>query len=100
MRISDWSSDVCSSDRAGGAADREQVETDRRDDAAHLDRDGEKDAEMDWVDAERVRDGEEDRHGQHQDGDAVQEHRQQRSEERSVGKEGVRTLRYRWSPAH
>src|SRR3546814_13653922 len=100
MRISDWSSDVCSSDLAGGAAGMGEREVDG--DAAAL---GAAD-ERRLVDVEPV------------------QHRQQvvdvgeglslsarlaeaaavvgddRSEERRVGKECVSTCRSRWSPYH
>src|SRR3546814_6033434 len=80
MRISDWSSDVCSSDlieRAGGRASTAKVE-------AHGSY-----AQF----AQRALD----------DGDHFVVHAaavQRRSEERRVGKECVSTGRSRWSPYH
>src|SRR3546814_7145350 len=76
MRISDWSSDVCSSDLAQAFADHGQVVVgrfDRREAARPLQR----------MPAR---------------GEAAL--RQQRSEERRVGKECVSTCRSRWSPYH
>src|SRR3546814_1294915 len=71
MRISDWSSDVCSSDLAAGhrvtGAQREAADLARRD--------------VDVVRTGEIR--------------AVR-----RSEERRVGKECVSTCRSRWSPYH
>src|SRR3546814_10217688 len=72
MRISDWSSDVCSSDLAGVL--RLGGEQFRRAAAARLLR--------------RARAG------------AAAEERVERSEERRVGKECVSTCRSRWSPYH
>src|SRR3546814_1055946 len=93
MRISDWSSDVCSSDLIGGEAVRQalgqQVERDRRgvrgDDRAGLallfQRGIELPLEVDILD---------DRFADPVD----------RSEERRVGNECVSTCRSRWSPYH
>src|SRR3546814_20826867 len=82
MRISDWSSDVCSSDLLRRAAEH-------RGDEKH----GEQDAAPDH-------------HALHP-GVALwflvvlhAESFQSRSEERRVGKECVRTCRFRWSPYH
>src|SRR3546814_4179046 len=77
MRISDWSSDVCSSDldprdQEGAGADGRRRR--RRQDAHPLRRD----------------------HGV----DDPQGAREARSEERRVGKECVSTCRSRWSPYH
>src|SRR3546814_17837360 len=87
MRISDWSSDVCSSDlehRAGGVADIGQR-------VAQRERLG---ALAYWqVFAE-------DRFGTDQDQRRRRLGDHQRSEERRVGKEGVSTCRSRWSPYH
>src|SRR3546814_6652980 len=78
MRISDWSSDVCSSDlRPGLVADRRQAEAGRRHQAFLR--------------------------GRYHDVDAplVLAHlRPTRSEERRVGKECVSPCRSRWSPYH
>src|SRR3546814_20308221 len=98
MRISDWSSDVCSSDLAGrrvAAAERalraalhldpvdfaEFVEADARTRAIDaVDEDGDRTFEAGVVD-----DG----------ADAAD-----RSEERRLGKECVRQCRFRWAPVH
>src|SRR3546814_20572073 len=82
MRISDWSSDVCSSDLAlRAAAAGQQAQRDLR--QAHL-RALQRHA---VVAAERVFQAA-------AEGEAV------RSEERRVGKECVSTCRSRWSPYH
>src|SRR3546814_12442757 len=97
MRISDWSSDVCSSDLAAGLA----VEADRLADAAN--------AAPICADAAAAR-GEPDILVPRVD-DAFEAvvHRIEvagnrqapaRSEERRVGKECVSTFRSRWSPYH
>src|SRR3546814_3406310 len=78
MRISDWSSDVCSSDlgaRRPDLGDREpdrDVAQPRRDAPAGADRPGAEPADLGA----------------------------RRSEERRVGKECVSTCRSRWSPYH
>src|SRR3546814_3093153 len=72
MRISDWSSDVCSSDLPVGIGD-EQVDTDRR-------------PARQRCPARRVT--------------RQRRSTQRRSEERRVGKECVSTCRSRWSPYH
>src|SRR3546814_4550712 len=91
MRISDWSSDVCSSDLWCAAMPRPPPMTTTRKAVAH-----DHDREQDQRHAQcrpatggglRGRDG--------RGGDG-----QGRSEERRVGKEGVRTCRSRWSPFH
>src|SRR3546814_12251076 len=74
MRISDWSSDVCSSDLAGDGDDRRDTGQDRDQDVA-----------------ERVLAAHRTERGQRAE---------QRSEERRVGKECVSTCRSRWSPYH
>src|SRR3546814_3963674 len=98
MRISDWSSDVCSSDllrapRPDGADDPEDRldelgEDEDHHDGDHLVRDERAEADPD---------------------EPPQRHREQRaeaqgpglrSEERRVGKECVSTCRSRWSPYH
>src|SRR3546814_19926209 len=70
MRISDWSSDVCSSDLQRG-----------------------------WNAEDRVSPGNIDLAGP-EFHDAEDRMRRRRSEERRVGKECVSTCRYRWSPYH
>src|SRR3546814_12364146 len=100
MRISDWSSDVCSSDLVGVEAGELATEGDEvagvevlvEPHVVHSGRD-----EL----VERAEVGEPAAHGlgdgaAHEDllaGDATE-----RSEERRVGKEGVSTCRSRWSP--
>src|SRR3546814_7905705 len=73
MRISDWSSDVCSSDLVA-----------RRDRPHGLARD-------------HLREAEDGVQGRAQ---LVAHQREERSEERRVGKECVSTCRSRWSPYH
>src|SRR3546814_16350664 len=100
MRISDWSSDVCSSDLIDDAA--RAISNDRGVGHHHRRlrrRGGElKLAEHagaqlavgvgdDRADADSARTG-------------AQRIIDERSEERRVGKEGVSTCRYRWSPYH
>src|SRR3546814_1867148 len=76
MRISDWSSDVCSSDLPRRGVARLLVGDAPGDEARHVVR-------------QEVDDG------------AIGEERQaHRSEERRVGKECVSTCRSRWSPYH
>src|SRR3546814_4069215 len=81
MRISDWSSDVCSSDLAFAVADPAPVEAEhrmaRRRDALRQRRHAAMRAAADFIAA-----------------------RHDRSEERRVGKECVSTCRSRWSPYH
>src|SRR3546814_16581135 len=116
MRISDWSSDVCSSDLPDNRGDNRcrlnaklRTDTDRTVSGTaqrrRVDDGGAKSADhaANAVDAEgvqRVIIAElrlQERHGIVADegGDGTQ-----RSEERRVGKECVSTCRYRWSPYH
>src|SRR3546814_2255393 len=76
MRISDWSSDVCSSDLPA----EPQVEGVAED--------------------ARVREDARDERGEQSDADQPDEEDAPRSEERRVGKECVSTCRSRWSPCH
>src|SRR3546814_19439628 len=106
MRISDWSSDVCSSDLeelVGAQVERLDVD-DALDLGAVLDR-GEDAGVVGFgralaheetlgLDAEDDRDDAEER------ADEAGADRVERSEERSVGKEGVSTCRSRGSPDH
>src|SRR3546814_13261651 len=88
MRISDWSSDVCSSDLkmlVYGAHFAEDLE-----DAKHFGWDIPK-ATFDWV---KLRDN------VLNDVDRLNGLYTQRSEERRVGKECVSTCRSRWAPYH
>src|SRR3546814_13389124 len=102
MRISDWSSDVCSSDLAvvGGEVD---------DEVAAIARRHGKDVGAGLADQNIVARAAVQRLGAAAAGDNVVEavadglataagHRQVRSEERRVGKECVSTCRSRWSP--
>src|SRR3546814_8777024 len=77
MRISDWSSDVCSSDLMQSQDTRLRYKLCRRDDAFRLFKGAPKDG---WVIVGTAEDW--------------------RSEERRVGKECVSTCRSRWSPYH
>src|SRR3546814_19463944 len=100
MRISDWSSDVCSSDLLGGrivqppdqlreSLGLQSVPEDLRQPAGKA------------VEAVDEKPGvfDEDRFTDHLEGDQ-QLVADQRSEERRVGKECVSTCRSRWSPYH
>src|SRR3546814_5241396 len=84
MRISDWSSDVCSSDLEGGTLVREIIALERE----CFDRGEEGDVARRGAVPRR--------HHPRLDRLAAQ----QRSEERRVGKECVSTCRSRWSPYH
>src|SRR3546814_11290740 len=104
MRISDWSSDVCSSDLPGvheqrglerGVVQYVEHAYDRRRPRAETEQHGQQ-AQM----ADR-RIGEDRLQIMLEERDRrAQQHRQKpgRSEERRVGKEGVSTCRIRWSP--
>src|SRR3546814_3941573 len=85
MRISDWSSDVCSSDLAGALLGRARRQLDHRHGVALVF------LRQEAAGQARVEEAAEQRH--HQE-------RQYRSEERRVGKECVSTCRSRWSPYH
>src|SRR3546814_14292031 len=102
MRISDWSSDVCSSDLAGGEIDIVRVLGARgiglraaeRPEPLQL---------LTGLIAEEILDGMEYRAGVRLDGDPVlrpQDVEIERSEERRVGKECVSTCRSWGSPYH
>src|SRR3546814_11100995 len=100
MRISDWSSDVCSSDLKGMASSPQclvvEAETSRIVRPANYGL-GEGPSERD---RKLVHSG---RGIGHRDLDhavAVHAHGKGRSEERRVGKECVSTCRSRWSPYH
>src|SRR3546814_10534975 len=82
MRISDWSSDVCSSDLGDGAARRIGGSAERVDIG-----DGAGERDLGYVADETLE--------LFVLGDEIG-----RSEERRVGKECVRTCRSRWSPYH
>src|SRR3546814_11366232 len=84
MRISDWSSDVCSSDLCcAGAVRHGHVQRQRQLDVGDAQRDlGARQQTQQYRPAAQPR------------------RAQQRSEERRVGKECVSTCRSRWSPNH
>src|SRR3546814_15590572 len=98
MRISDWSSDVCSSDLAVAQDLPQMLDVpDPVDDDHHYEAQhgadaggfrGRGDAAVEGIDDA----GDDDQEGYHA--------RQQRSEERRVGKECVSPCRSRWSPYH
>src|SRR3546814_13062498 len=99
MRISDWSSDVCSSDliaprgcRAGGPHDLALVDR----------RPAGQDVQQRRLAGERRADDAEDLAGNDVDVDPGEQFDRPvaRSEERSVGKEGVSTCRTRWLKYH
>src|SRR3546814_18040633 len=86
MRISDWSSDVCSSDLGGGAAGECADLDDVKRGTPVLSQscsDVQQSTEVALVGS-----------------DSFRPRRGQRSEERRVGKECVSTCRSRWSPYH
>src|SRR3546814_8882462 len=92
MRISDWSSDVCSSDLVelsalAVATDPQSMERFKTLSADRTAMIKQRDQEIKRVKAL----------GLHE---MTEEERAQRSEERRVGKEGVRTCSSRWSPKH
>src|SRR3546814_12535370 len=86
MRISDWSSDVCSSDLLKQQREQQQG-------GAEPDRQAEEQAKAGQEAAQRAALGQ---------GLVARDQRRvkQRSEERRVGKECVSTCRCRWSPSH
>src|SRR3546814_16612663 len=114
MRISDWSSDVCSSDLPRSENDETEREIGRKGlDGEEKERRDERQAQIQWVEAEILAHGLADT----EEGVAAAEevggstvhffvfpfgcgHRPFSSEERRVVKEGVRTCRHRWSPNH
>src|SRR3546814_10669680 len=90
MRMSDWSSDVCSSDLS-------RHQDDQDDDVQVLDEgDPDHDATVARVKLAPV---EQEACQHHRAGDGNHD-ANDRTEERSVGKEGVSTCRSRWSPYH
>src|SRR3546814_12095914 len=105
MRISDWSSDVCSSDLDGKGKGEAAEQPERSAISFRNDPIGEgfaiNAAELAlqfWpVPARRVRN-----HGicRIADGKALRDSAMARSEERRVGKEGVSTCSSRWAPYH
>src|SRR3546814_17152587 len=94
MRISDWSSDVCSSDLANEArALRDQENATRRAIENIL-----RDLSADLTGQVGAYAGDE--RGRNNSGCLENEGRARSSEERRVGTECVRTCRYRWSRYH
>src|SRR3546814_1348690 len=87
MRISDWSSDVCSSDLQRQAEHRAVVAVDPVDEGCRVAVDGEPAGHREGLLGGEV--------GVHLRGGG-----RARSEERRVGKECVSTCRSRWSPYH
>src|SRR3546814_16032907 len=99
MRISDWSSDVCSSDLHGGRPGRDRhmvreevVAPGRRAAMAQVGHQCDRHRQQ-----AGVRHGHRRRHHQERAAEAVEF---DRSEERRVGKECVSTCSSRWSPYH
>src|SRR3546814_13912032 len=102
MRISDWSSDVCSSDlpMPNSQGSHGRIEED------HMDKEEERQTTLNSQLTHRDEDG----LGDLGDlgitmGDSPEDRKRfqallNRSEERRVGKEGVSTCRSRWSPEH
>src|SRR3546814_8422258 len=88
MRISDWSSDVCSSDLVEGVAYRIALAPDQPGDLrlVRAQRDN-------FAPNKSVR-------GRVIIADQISDTAHLRSEERRVGNECVSTCRYRWSPSH
>src|SRR3546814_12792544 len=93
MRISDWSSDVCSSDLDEDTADFHAAMKAACDphDPTHYPRFRQWADEYFYIPHRQVHRGV---------GDIFYDHLEGRSEERRVGKECVSTCRSRWSPCH
>src|SRR3546814_15113306 len=99
MRISDWSSDVCSSDLEAFAHRQHRDEHADHAGDAYDDDTGSAPALRQAGDADaRSLARQPPATGEYQP--RADQHRQARSEERRVGKEGVSTCRYRWAPYH
>src|SRR3546814_16693710 len=97
MRISDWSSDLCSSDLAGLLEYEASVPGDRLGDRQEVF------PRMELrliVEADGARDGVGEARLPHEGGREPGPRRRLSSEERRVGKECVSTCRSRWSPYH
>src|SRR3546814_18021954 len=97
MRISDWSSDVCSSDLADQAFDhRARLRTDAGHAALLAAPEGRLQQDENGEQLEPA-----EQHAEaHEQLGAVRPAGEVRSEERRVGKECVSTCRSRWSPYH
>src|SRR3546814_18843374 len=98
MRISDWSSDVCSSDLAVPAIPKPHGDLDGAP-AENVGGDVQEDAGLREEDADQAAHPE-GRAEVGRGGDSFPERVADRSEERRVGKECVSTCRSRWSPYH
>src|SRR3546814_12736195 len=105
MRISDWSSDVCSSDLDDKLLAAEEALKNTKARIAQLKRDARKAAtlqEQDGIQRE-LSELERKQRRLRQEIFAVEDEiiaKRDRSEERRVGKECVSTCRSRWSPSH
>src|SRR3546814_11256858 len=101
MRISDWSSDLCSSDLLGGTGQRaEDRPGEIVDDQNEAERQQQLPPDAAFVHPPEERYLEHDAQHHDEQGHDNQGNWQASSEERRVGKEGVSTGRSRWSPYH
>src|SRR3546814_15207709 len=111
MRISDWSSDVCSSDLEGRAVGPQRVAREQPHHPWHDDQQQRRKDDQDRNQHREHRVGESARLAmlavlrhplveQRNEGGGERALGEQRSEERRVGKECVSTCRSRWSPYH
>src|SRR3546814_13505320 len=101
MRISDWSSDVCSSDLAGGDGSGDGGSRRRRQKNGRAHVRTRKDATSRTTnDQYIIRRPFAERGGKMTNSEIVRAVDHERSEERRVGKECVSTCRSRWSPYH
>src|SRR3546814_15687993 len=100
MRISDWSSDVCSSDLALISRDVERLETLIADDLIHIHGNGKVEGKSEYLEGIRARYR---FYRVDRSGLKIRTYKSVavlRSEERRVGTECVSTCRSRWSPYH
>src|SRR3546814_15560500 len=108
MRISDWSSDVCSSDLDDKPPEQEKLpQAGHGEGAEHADPDETQSDQRnathpEMIDEHRRKrsDQPEQREAHREGGRDIGDAPAERSEERRVGKEGVSTCRSRWSPYH
>src|SRR3546814_12109612 len=99
MRISDWSSDVCSSDLAGDERHRDEEDHDHAVRGEHLIVMVRGQIALRPAEGHCLLQAHHDRVGKAaQEHDQPQDHVHDRSEESRVGKEGVSPGRYRWWP--
>src|SRR3546814_13817466 len=106
MRISDWSSDVCSSDLVVDAGEHDErgrrlERVGRRQQQRNGERGADARENADEGAKSDADEGPDEIHGRYGDAEALEKspqgvHGPVRSEERGVGKECVRTCRYRW----